>query len=56
MALLLYVVGLVVFIAGLGWLFTALGVSAAYVNTGALILLVVGLFTAFVRVRAENRP
>ena len=56
MALLLYVVGLIVFIAGLGWLATALGVGAAYVNIAALVLLVLGLFTAFARARAESRP
>ena len=55
MALLLYVVGLVVFVAGLGWAATAVGINAAYVNVAALILLTLGLFTAILRVRAENR-
>ena len=56
MAFLLYVVGLIVFVAGLGWLATALGVAPMYVNTGALIVLGVGLFTAAVRARTETRP
>ena len=55
MALLLYVVGLVVFVAGLGWLATSLGLSAAYVNVGALVLLALGLVTAFARARADAR-
>ena len=56
MAFLLYVVGLIVFVAGLGWLATALGVAAMYVNTGALILLGVGLLTAAARTRADGAP
>jgi positive regulator of sigma E activity len=55
MAFLLYFVGLIVFVAGLGWLATSLGVTAAYVNVGALALLALGLVTAVARVRAERR-
>ena len=55
MAFLLYFVGLIVFVAGLGWLASSLGANPAYVNVGALILLGLGLITAIARVRAENR-
>ena len=51
----LYFVGLIVFVAGLGWLATSLGASPTYVNVAALVLLVLGIFTAIARVRAENR-
>ena len=55
MAFLLYFVGLIVFVAGLGWLATSLGMTAAYVNVAALALLVLGVITAIARVRAERR-
>ena len=55
MAFLLYFVGLIVFVAGLGWAATSLGVNPAYVNVGAIALLGLGLITAIARVRAENR-
>ena len=46
MSFLLYVIGFIVFIAGLGWLATVAGVSQAYVMVGALVLLGIGIFTA----------
>jgi len=46
MSFLLYLVGFVVFIAGLAWLATILGVSQTYVMIGAVILLGIGIFTA----------
>jgi apolipoprotein N-acyltransferase len=55
MAFLLYVVGLVVFIAGLGWLLTSLGVAAAWVNAIALALLVAGLTAGVARLRIAGR-
>ena len=55
MAFLLYIVGLVVFTAGLGWLFSALGVAPAVVNTGALLLLATGAIAGLTRVRVSNR-
>jgi apolipoprotein N-acyltransferase len=54
MAFLLYAVGLIVFIAGLGWLFTSLGAAATWVNVGALVLLVAGLAVGLVRMRMAN--
>ena len=55
MAFLLYLVGLVVFVAGLGWLLTSLGVAAAIVNSAALALLVAGVVLGVTRVRYANR-
>jgi hypothetical protein len=56
MAFLLYLVGLIVFIAGMGWLATSLGVGAAWVNIGALVLLALGVATAIARLRIGDRP
>lgn len=52
MSFLLYIVGFIVFIAGLAWLATALGVSQTYILVGAAALLGIGLFTAAARARA----
>ena len=54
MSFLLYIVGFVVFIAGLAWLATVLGVSQTYIMIGAVILLAIGIFTA--AVRAKDPP
>jgi hypothetical protein len=55
MALSLYFVGLIVFVAGLGWLLTALGVGTAIVNTVALVLFAAGLAFGLTRIRLANR-
>jgi hypothetical protein len=55
MAFSLYFVGVIVFVAGLGWLLTVLGVSAAIVNPLALALLVAGLAAGFTGLRLANR-
>ena len=56
MSFLLYIVGFIVFIAGLGWAATLLGVSQTYIMVGAVILLGIGIFTAATRTRAEDPP
>lgn len=53
---LLYIIGFVVFIAGLAWLATVLGVSQTYIMIGAVILFGIGLFTAATRTRAKDPP
>lgn len=52
MSFLLHLVGSIVFIAGLAWLATLVGVSQAYVATGAALLLALGVGTAVSRSRA----
>ncbi|HET6265608.1 MAG TPA: hypothetical protein VFD95_12160 [Usitatibacter sp.] len=54
MSFLLYIVGFVVFIAGFGWIATALGASQAYVLAGALIMLAAGIVTAALRSRDRD--
>jgi hypothetical protein len=55
MAFLLYAVGLVVFVSGLGWLLTSLGVAATWVNLTALVILGAGLTAGLVRQRMAAR-
>ena len=54
MSFLLYLVGSIVFIAGLAWLATVLGVSQTYIMIGAVILLGIGIFTAASTTRSKD--
>ncbi|HUJ00796.1 MAG TPA: hypothetical protein VLY46_11205 [Usitatibacter sp.] len=56
MSFLLYLVGFIVFTAGLAWLATTLGVPQTCVMIGAVILLGIGIFSAAVRTRAKDPP
>lgn len=51
MSFLLYMVGFIVFIAGLAWLATMVGVSQTYIVGAAVVLLLVGVVTAASRLR-----
>ncbi len=55
MSFLLYLVGFIVFITGLAWIVTLMGASQTYVLIGAVILLVIAIFSAAGR-RAKERP
>jgi apolipoprotein N-acyltransferase len=52
----LYVLGFVIFIAGVAWLLITLGVSTTYVFIAALILLGLGIATGASRTRAKDPP
>ena len=54
MSFLLYFVGFIVFIAGMGWLATSIGLSQGVVAAGALVLLAIGIFTAITRARERD--
>ena len=56
MSFLLYLIGFIVFIAGLAWLATTVGVSQIYIMIGAVILLGIGIFSAASRTRAKDPP
>jgi hypothetical membrane protein len=56
MSFLLYIIGFIVFIAGLAWLATVMGISQTYIMIGAVILLGIGIFTAATRTRAKDPP
>jgi positive regulator of sigma E activity len=51
---LLYLIGFIVFIAGLAWLATVLGLSQTYIMIGAVVLLGIGIFTAAARARDRD--
>jgi positive regulator of sigma E activity len=55
MSFALYLIGFIVFIAGLAWLATMAGLSQTYIMIGAVILLAIGIYTAATRTRA-NEP
>jgi hypothetical protein len=46
---LLYAIGFVVFVTGLAWLATMVGISQTYIVIGAAILLGIGILTAVTR-------
>jgi len=54
MSFLLYFVGLIVFIAGMGWIATLLGAPQTWILATALVLLGVGVFAAVSRTRASE--
>jgi len=56
MSFLLYLIGFIVFIAGLAWIATAIGVSQTYIMIGAVILLGIGIFSAAARARSQDPP
>ena len=53
MSFLLYFIGFMVFITGTAWLATLAGVSQAFVLGGALVLLVIAIFSAASRARDD---
>ncbi len=56
MSFALYLIGFILFIAGLAWLAAVMGVSQTYIMIGAVILLGIGIFTAATRTRAKDPP
>jgi hypothetical membrane protein len=56
MSFALYLIGFILFIAGLAWLAVVMGVSQTYIMIGAVILLGIGIFTAATRTRAKDPP
>ena len=55
MSFLLYLVGFVVFISGLAWIASLVGLSQVYILTAAAALLAAGIFTAVARSREPSR-
>jgi hypothetical protein len=56
MSFLLYIVGFIVFIAGVAWLATVMGVSQTYIMIGAVIMLGIGILTGVSRTRSKDPP
>ena len=54
MSFLLYFVGFIVFIAGMGWIATLIGIPQLYIVPSALVLLGLGVVTAIARARGAD--
>jgi hypothetical protein len=55
MGILLYVLGLVVLVSGLGWIATLFGLAQPYVAGFALVMLATAAIASFVNARARAR-
>lgn len=56
MSFVLYMIGFIVFIAGVAWACVIAGVPQTYILVGAVILLGIGIITAVSRTRAKDPP
>lgn len=56
MSFALYMIGYLIFIAGLAWACVVAGVPQLYILIGAVILLGLGIVTAVSRTRAKDPP
>ncbi len=54
MSFALYMVGFLIFMAGLIWGATVVGVPTVYIGIGAMILLGIGIFSAVGRTRSKD--
>jgi hypothetical protein len=54
MSFVLYLIGFVIFIAGLAWGASVAGVPSLYIGIGAVILLGIGIFSAVGRTRTKD--
>jgi hypothetical protein len=54
MSFVLYLIGFVIFIAGLAWGASVAGVPSLYIGIGAVILLGIGIFSAVGRTRSKD--
>jgi hypothetical protein len=56
MSFALYLVGFLIFLAGVAWGLTLLGVPQTYVIVAALIILGIGIFTGVSKTRMKDPP
>lgn len=54
MSFALYLIGFLIFIAGVSWALITAGVAPLYVAIGAVILLGIGMFTGVARTRGKD--
>lgn len=54
MSFALYLIGFVVFLGGVAWGLSVLGVSTTYIAIAVVILLGVGIFTGVTRTRTKD--
>jgi hypothetical protein len=56
MSFALYMIGFLIFMAGIVWAAVVVGVPQIYIGIGVLILLGIGIFSAVSRTRAKDPP
>ena len=56
MSFTLYMIGFLIFIAGVAWACVVAGVPQLYIIIGAVILFGIGILTAVSRTRAKDPP
>ncbi len=56
MSFAVYMIGFLVFMAGVVWAAVVVGVPQLYITFGALVLLGIGIIVAVSRSRAKHRP
>ena len=54
MSFVLYMLGFLIFLAGLAWGASVAGVPTLYIGIGALIILGIGIFSAVGRTRSKD--
>ncbi|MBT2334735.1 hypothetical protein J7E49_12575 [Variovorax paradoxus] len=54
MSFALYMIGFLIFLAGLAWGASVAGVPDLYIGIGALIILGIGVFSAVARTRSKD--
>ena len=55
MSFALYLVGFVIFVAGVAWALSVAGVSTTYIAIAVVILVGLGIFTGVTRTRTKDR-
>lgn len=56
MTFVLYLIGFVIFIAGVAWGLSVAGVPQLYIMIGIVVLLGIGIFTGVTRTRSKDPP
>ncbi|HYF41949.1 MAG TPA: hypothetical protein VEA35_05815 [Ramlibacter sp.] len=56
MSFAIYMIGFLIFMAGVVWAAVVVGVPQIYIGIGVLILLGIGIFSAVSRTRAKDPP
>lgn len=56
MSFVLYMLGFLIFLAGVIWAAVTAGVPQVYIGIGALILLGIGIFSAVSKTRSKDPP
>ena len=56
MSFALYMIGFLIFLAGLIWAAVTAGIPQLYISIGALIILGIGIFSAVSKTRSKDPP